>query len=121
MSEIAFNKDLEKGLTFEIDEKKRLGTMRIDWADGRLCNQWNPTNLLTELKTDSKIDLEKLQQELNRLRFGLLPSFQRVEKYCSGTGYDRESLFSISLDYLNYVIKLIPVKDTYSYIYAYLK
>ena len=55
------NKNLVNGITFKLDETKRVGTMRVDWYDGRLCNQWNPTNLLTELKTSSKIDLGKLQ------------------------------------------------------------
>ncbi len=31
------NKDLVKEITFEIDEKKKLGTMRIDWYGGN----WN--------------------------------------------------------------------------------
>lgn len=115
------NKDLAKGLTFELDEKKRLGTMRIDWYDERLCNQWNPTNLLMELKTQSKIDLAKLQQELNFIQFELLSSFQNVEKYCNGTGYEKEQVFTISMEYFNFAVKLKPVKDDYSYIYAYLK
>lgn len=117
------NKDLEKGITFEIDDAKKLGVMRIDWAgsSGNLCNQWNPSKLLTDLKTSSKIDLTKLQQELNYLQFELLSSFQRVEKYCNGTGYNKEQVCTISLDYHNYAIRLLPVKDTYSYIFAYLK
>jgi hypothetical protein len=117
------DKDLVKDVTFQIDETKRLGVMRIDWAGSgdKLCNQWNPSKLLTDLKTSSKIDLSKLQQELNHLQFELLSSFQRVEKYCNGTGYDKEQIFTISLDCYNYAIKLIPVKDAYSYIYAYLK
>jgi hypothetical protein len=114
-------KEITKGLIFELNESKMLGTMRIDWYDGRLCNQWNPTNLLTELKASSKIDLSKLQKELNYLQFELLSSFQRVEKYCGGIGYDREILFSVSLDVANYALKLIPVKDAYSYIYVYIK
>lgn len=114
-------KDLVKGVMFAIDEKKRLGTMRIDWADKRICNQWNPTNLLRELKADSKIDLGKLQMELNYLQFDLLSTFERVEKYCSSSGYDSETLFTISLELADYAIKLIPVKDAYSYIYTYLK
>jgi hypothetical protein len=123
MAEIKMNKDLVKGITFEIDETKRLGVMRIDWANSgdKLCNQWNPTNLLIDLKTSSKIDQRKLQYELNHLQFELLSSFQRVEKYCGGSGYDRETLFSISLDLADYAIKLIPSKDTYSYIYTYIK
>lgn len=114
-------RDLVKGITFQIEETKRLGNMRIDWYDGKLCNQWNPINLLTDSKTSSKIDLGKLQQELNYLQFELLPSFQKVEEYCNGTGYDKEQIFTISLEYFNYAIKLKPVKDDYSYIYAYLK
>jgi hypothetical protein len=114
------DKDLVNGITFQIDEKKRLGTMRIDWADGKLCNQWNPTNFLLELKTAQKIGLKELQQELNYLQFELLSSFQTIEKYCDGTGYDNETLFSISLETAYYAIKAIPVKDTYSYIYVYL-
>lgn len=115
------NENLIKGITFEIDEKKRLGNMRIDWYDGKLCNQWNPTNLLTDFKTSSKIDLGKLQQELNYIQFDLLLSFQTVEKLCSGTGYDKEQLFSISMELADYAVKLIPSKDAYSYIYAYLR
>lgn len=112
------DKDLVNGIAFEIEEKKRVGTMRVDWngSNGRICNQWNPTKLLLELKTASKIDLGKLKKELNFIEFDLLSSFQRVEKYCSGTGYDKEQLFSISSDSYNYGIKLIPVKDAYSYI-----
>ena len=115
------NKDLVKGATFEIDEKRRLGVMRVDWADGRICNQWNPTNLLMELKADSKIDLDKLQMELNYIQFELLSTFKRVDKYCGGTGYDIETMFTISLELADYAIKLIPVRDAYSYIYTYIK
>ncbi|WP_297426049.1 hypothetical protein [Clostridium sp.] len=117
------DKDLVNGIGFEIGEKQRVGTMRVDWngSNGSICNQWNPTKLLLELKTASKIDLGKLQKELNFIEFDLLSSFQKVEKYCSGTGYDKEQLFSISLASYNYGIKLIPVKDAYSYIYVYKK
>lgn len=91
------NKELVKGITFIIDENKKLGTMRVDWYDGKLSNQWNPTNLLTNPKTRSKIDLGKLQQELNYIQIDLFLSFQNVENLCSGTGYDKEQVFSISL------------------------
>lgn len=65
------DKDLVNGITFEIDEKKRGGTMRVDWngSNESICNQWNPTKLLLELKTASKIDLGKLQKELNLVEF----------------------------------------------------
>ncbi|WP_238917085.1 hypothetical protein [Clostridium sp. YIM B02555] len=80
--------------------------MRVDWnvSNDSICNQWNPTKLLLEIKTASKIDLGKLQKELNFVEFDLLSSFQRVEKYCSGTGYDKEKLLSISSDSYNYGI-----------------
>lgn len=116
------NKDFVKGITFEINEKKRLlGTMRIDWYDGKLCNQWNPTNLIIELKTVGAINLGKLQKELNFLQFELLSSFQRVENYCGGNGYDREIILSFSSDYADYAVRAIPVREAYSYIYVYSK
>lgn len=114
-------KELTRGLVFELNEEKRLGTMRVDWYDGRLCNQWNPTNLLVDLKMNPKIKLPELQKELNYLQFELLSSFQKIENYCRGTGYDRETLFSVSMYIADYAIRLIPVKDAYSYIYVYIK
>ncbi|WP_160669665.1 hypothetical protein [Clostridium sp. C8-1-8] len=117
------NKNLWRGIIFKIDEKKRIGTMRIDFcgSDGGLCNQWNPTKLLTHITNNSKIYLCKLQQEINYIQFELLSNFERIEQYCNGNGYDKETLFSISLDYADYAIKLIPVRDSYSYIYTYMK
>lgn len=116
------DKDLVKDIIFEIDDKKKLGVMRIDWAgsNGKLCNKWIPAKLLTDLKTSSKIDLIKLKYEFNKLQFELLSTFEKVEKYCNGTGYDNEKLFSISMTY-NYAVRLIPSIDAYSYIYAYIK
>ena len=40
---------------------------------------------------------------------------------CNGTGYDNETLLYIDLELSKYVIKLIPVRDSYSYIYSYLR
>lgn len=53
------NKDLVRGITFEIDEEKRIATMRVDWVDGKLCNQWNSTNLQMEPKEGLETDLSK--------------------------------------------------------------
>ena len=61
------------------------------------------------------IDLKKLQQELNYIQFTLIEEFNKVVELCNGTGYDKETLVYIELEEGKYVIKLIPVKDSYSY------
>ena len=65
------------------------------------------------------IDLKKLQQELNYIQFTFIEKFNKVVELCNGTGYDKETLVYIELEEGKYVIKLIPVKDSYSYIYTY--
>ena len=66
-----------------------------------------------------EIDLRKLQQELNYIQFELIDNFNKVVELCNGTSYDKETLVYIELEEGKYVIKLIPVKDDYSYIYTY--
>ncbi len=65
------------------------------------------------------IDLKKLQQELNYIQFTFIEKFNKVVELCNGTGYDKETLVYIELEEGKYVIKLIPIKDSYSYIYTY--
>ena len=65
------------------------------------------------------IDLKKLQQELNYIQFTFIEKFNKVLELCNGTGYDKETLVYIELEEGKYVIKLIPIKDSYSYIYTY--
>ena len=65
------------------------------------------------------IDLKKLQQELNYIQFTFIEKFNKVVELCNGTGYDKETLVYIELEEGKYVIKLIPIKDSYSYIYVY--
>ena len=48
-------------------------------------------------------------------------SFDTVVSFCNGRGYDNETLVYIDLQVAKYVIKLVPVRDSYSYIYTYLK
>lgn len=69
---------LHKESIFKIKEENRLGTMRIDWYDGALNNQWNPTDLLIKLVESKDIDLATLQKELNYLQFELLGSFENA-------------------------------------------
>lgn len=114
-------KSLRKQKYFEYDSKDLLGVMRFDFYDGRLANQWNPRKVIIELNDKKMIDLSKLQQELNYIQFQLLNNYEKVIELCEGTGYDNETLLYIDFEFGKYVIKLILVRDNYSYIYTYLK
>ena len=110
---------LSKEKYFKYDSKELLVVMRFDIYDGRLSNQWNPRELIIEMNDRKLIDLKKLQQELNYIQFIFIEEFNKVVELCNGTGYDKETLVYIELEECKYVIKLIPVKDSYSYIYTY--
>ncbi|MBU3144615.1 hypothetical protein [Clostridium sp. CF012] len=106
---------------FNYDSNELLGVMRFDFHDGALANQWNTKDLLIKLKNNTEIDLKKLQEELNYIQFNIINEYNKVVELCNGTGYENETLMYIDLDIAKYVIKLIPVRDTYSYIYTYIK
>ena len=112
-------KKLSKEKSFHYDSKELLGVMRFDFYDRVLANQWNSKNLIIELNDRKEIDLKKLQQELNYIQFTLIKNFNKVVELCNGIGYDKETLVYIELEEGKYVIKLIPVLDSYSYIYTY--
>lgn len=112
-------KKLSKEKTFNYDSKELLGVMRFDFYDGGLSNQWNSRDLIIELNNKKEIDLKKLQEELNYIQFILIKDFNKVVELCKGTGYDKETLVYIELEEGKYVLKLIPVLDSYSYIYTY--
>lgn len=114
-------KELSKERYFTYESTELLGVMRFDFYDGALANQWNPRELITELNNKKHIDLKKLQQELNHIQFELINNLAKVVELCGGTGYDKETLVYIEFEVAKYVLKLIPVKDSYSYIYAYIK
>ena len=95
--------------------------MRFDFYDGGLANQWNPRDLIIELNDKNEIDLKKLQKELNYIQFDLIKNFDNLVRICNGKGYDNETLVYIDLDIAKFVIKLVPLRDDYSYIYSYLK
>ena len=114
-------KGLSKEKTFEHSSKELLGVMRFDFYHGELANQWNPRDLIIELNDKKEIDLKKLQKELNYIQFDLIKSFDTVVSFFNGKGYDNETLVYIDLEIAKYVIKLVPVRDSYSYIYTYLK
>lgn len=110
---------LSKEKIFNYDSKELLGVMRFDFYDGRLANQWNPRELIIELNDRKEIDIKKLQEELNYIQFTLIKEFSKVVELCNGIGYGNETLVYIELEEGKYVIKLIPVLDSYSYIYTY--
>ena len=112
---------LGEGRDFNWDGKELVGVMRFDFYDGRISNQWSPRDLIIELNNRREIDLRKLQQELNYIQFELIDNFNNIVSLCNGTGYDNETLLYVDLELSKYVIKLIPVRDSYSYIYTYLK
>ncbi|MDI9210522.1 hypothetical protein [Clostridium butyricum] len=114
-------KALSKEKYFNYDSKELLGVMRFDFYDGALANKWNPRDLIIELNNKKDIDLKKLQQELNYIQFDLINSYEKVVELCEGTGYDNETLLYVDFEIAKYVIKLIPVRDSYSYIYTYVK
>lgn len=114
-------KKLSKEKTFDYDSKELLGVMRFDFYDRVLANQWNSKNLIIELNDRKEIDLKKLQEELNYIQFTLIKDFKKVVELCNGRGYDKETLVYIELKEGKYVVKLIPVLDSYSYIYTYKK
>ncbi|WP_432291628.1 hypothetical protein [Clostridium baratii] len=110
-------KQLRKEKYFNYDLKDILGIMRIDFYNGELANKWNPKNL----KNIKKVNIRKLQQEMNYIQFDLLNNYSEVIELCGGNGYEKETLLYIDLEIGKYVIKLIPVLDSYSYIYAYIR
>lgn len=113
--------ELRKEQYFEYSPDELLGVMRFDFYDGRLANQWNPRSLTIELNDKKSINLKELQQELNYIQFDLLKTFKKMKELCEGTGYNKERLVYADFKIAKYVLKLIPVKDSYSYIYVYLK
>lgn len=112
-------KKLSKEKCFNYDSKELLGVMRFDFNDGALANQWNPRDLIIEMNNKKQIDLKKLQQELNHIQFDLINNLEKVVELCGGIGYDNEILLYVDFEIAKYVIKLIPVRDCYSYIYTY--
>ena len=112
---------LSKEKYFKYDSKELLGVMRFDFYDGRLSNQWDPRELIIEMNDRKLIDLKRLQQELNYIQFELIDNFNNIVNLFNGKGYDKEILVYIDLKIAKYVIKVVPVRDSYSYIYTYLK
>lgn len=102
---------LKKEYTFEVDNEKKIGHMRCDFADGSIANTWFPTALA---KKDG-VNLQEIQDVVNEIMFKEITSFEKVVELCNGQGYDfRSNLFVYEGKY-NYRIDLIPAKGDYNY------
>lgn len=112
---------LRKDKHFDYSINELLGIMRFDFYNGSLANSWNEKELIKRLKEENKIDLKELQQEINEIQFELIKNYEKVVELCGGEGYNNEILLYIEYKNFKYVIKLVPVRDSYSYIYAYKK
>lgn len=109
-------KNLSHKLYFDYNNDELLGVMRIDFANDALANQWNPKDLTKKL---TETDLSKLQQELNLIQFELINNYEKVIELCGGTGLKHETNLYIDFEIAKYIVKLIPIQDSYSFIYTY--
>ena len=72
-------------------------------------------------KATRRGDETYIPRSLDVTELELIKEFNKIVELCNGTGYEKETLVYIDLEIGKYIIKLIPVKDSYSYIYTYIK
>lgn len=101
---------LVKEYKFQVDDKKKIGHMRCDFADGHLANQWFPTDLANETE-----NLHEIQNVVNKIMFEEIPSYDKVVELCGGEGIDKTTNFFIYEGNYNYWINLIPIRGEYNY------
>ncbi|MGN0027060.1 MAG: DUF960 family protein [Clostridium sp.] len=70
-------------------------------------------SMIDKVMGEGNVELDYLQV------FKIRKEGNKVVELCNGKGYDKETLVYIELEEGKYVVKLIPVLDTYSYIYTY--
>ncbi|MDO4927383.1 MAG: hypothetical protein Q3980_17225 [Turicibacter sp.] len=102
-----------------LTNEEKLGVMRIDWFDGRISNQWFPTDTFQILCTDNEISIPTLQEEINDIMFELLKDLSSVIDLCMGDSYQHECTYYVQGKEVNYYVRLIPVEDAYSVIMVY--
>ena len=98
----------------------KLGIMRIDWFNGRISNQWFPTERFQMLCEENEISVPLLQEEINQIMFEQLKDFSSVIDLCKGDSYKHEGIFYVQGKEVNYYVRLIPFRDAYSGIMVYL-
>lgn len=103
-----------------VTNEDKLGVMRIDWFDGRISNQWFPTEKFKKLCEENKIGISLLQGEINQIMFEQLQDFSSIIDLCKGDSYRHECTFYVQGKELNYYVILIPVRDACSSMMIYL-
>ena len=81
---------LQEGEEVTITTEENLGVMRIDWFDGRLSNQWFPTDRFQILCEEHEISMPILQEEINHIMFERLKDLSSVIDWCMGDSYQHE-------------------------------
>lgn len=100
------------------DSSRRIGTMRIDWYDGRIANRWFPTEYFDTAKIKG-MNVAKVQEEVNEIIFHKFLKYENVLEACEGHGYHHSKHFYCVGEQCDFSIKLIPVITDYSYVYIY--
>ena len=111
---------LEKCGEVTVKNEDRLGVMRIDWFDGRISNQWFPTERFQKLCEENGISIPLLQGEINQIMFEQLQDFSSIIDLCKGDSSKHERTFYVRGKEVNYYVRLVPVRDVYSGIMVYL-
>ena len=97
---------------------RRIGTMRIDWYDGRIANKWFPTEYFDTAKIKG-MNVAKVQEEVNEIIFHKFLKYENVLEACEGHGYHHSKQFYCKGEQCDFSIKLNPVITDYSYVYIY--
>ena len=114
---------LKEEVSFDIDKDLWLGNLRFDFYDNKeiLCNKFFPSDLIYELDKQEVISLKKMQEEVNLIQFDMIKNYNNLVSLCGGQGYSFEKVLYIVMDEPNSAIKLLPIIDSYNYIYIYRK
>lgn len=110
---------LQEGEEVTVTTEEKLGVMRIDWFDGRLSNQWFPTDRFQMLCEEHEISMPILQEEINHIMFERLKDLSSVIDWCMGNSYQHECTYYVQGKEVHYYVRLIPVEDVYSAIMVY--
>jgi hypothetical protein len=118
---------LTDGLTdqinFEFNNDKKLGHLRCQYGNTKqIANQFVRQDNLTVKCVQHNIDLKKIQEVVNVIQFEWIENYEKLEKYCKGSEYDKqETNYFFQDENVNYWIRLNPfgTSDYNMYIHIY--